>query len=79
MCFGFDVQGLAHPQAALVDEREVGAVTAVAEGASRRCDFLAGQDVGKGLRRVDLDLLPDVPDRARGGRGKECAGRRRPG
>ena len=58
---GLDGEGLAHAQSALVDDGEVGAVPAVAEGVEQECDFLPGQDVGKRLGALDADLLPDVP------------------
>jgi hypothetical protein len=58
---GTDVEGLAQTQAALIDEGEVGAVTAVAEGAQELGDFLAGEDVGQRLDALDPDLRPDLP------------------
>ena len=59
--FGADVEGFAHPQAALVDEGEVGFVAVVAEGAQELCDFTTGEDVGKRLLALDLDFSPDLP------------------
>jgi len=59
--FGADVKGLAEPQAALIDEGEVGAVTAVAKGAQELGDFLAGEDVGQWLDALDVDFRPDFP------------------
>ena len=58
---GADVEGLAETQAALIDEGEVGAVAAVAEGAQELGDFLAGEDVGQWLDALDLDFRPDLP------------------
>jgi hypothetical protein len=55
------VEGLAETQAALIDEGEVGAVAAVAEGAQELGDFLAGEDVGQWLDALDLDFRPDLP------------------
>ena len=45
----------------MVDEGEVGAVAAVAEGAQEEGDFVAGQDVRKGFFAFDFDLGPDLP------------------
>lgn len=59
--FRADVEGLAETQAALIDEGEVGAVAAVAEGAQELGDFLAGEDVGQWLDALDLDFRPDLP------------------
>ena len=59
--FGADVEGLAQAQAALIDEGEVGAVTAVAEGAQELGDFLAAEDVGQRLDALDVDFRPDFP------------------
>jgi hypothetical protein len=58
---GFDVEGLAHTQAALVDHGEVGAVSGVAKGAQQAGDFLAGEDVRERFLAADFDLLPDIP------------------
>jgi hypothetical protein len=55
------VEGLAHTQAALVDQGEVGAVSGVAKGPQQTGDFLAGEDVRKGFLTADFDLLPDIP------------------
>ena len=41
---GADVEGFAHPQAAVVDEGEVGLVAVVAEGGQEFGDLLAGED-----------------------------------
>ena len=59
--FGADMQGLAEAQAALIDEGEVGAVAAVAEGAQELGDFLAGEDVGQRFDALDVDFRPDFP------------------
>jgi hypothetical protein len=56
-----DVEGLAEAQAALIDEGEVGAVTAVTEGAQELGDFIAGEDVGQRLDARDFDFRPDLP------------------
>lgn len=56
-----DVEGLAETQAALIDEGEVGAVTAVAKGAQELGDFLAGEDVGQWLDALNVDFRPDLP------------------
>jgi hypothetical protein len=58
---GADLKGFAQAQAALIDEGEVGAVTAVAEGAQEFGDFLAGEDVGQWLDALDVDFRPDFP------------------
>ena len=58
---GPDMQRLAQAQAALIDEGEVGAVTAVAEGAQELGDFLAGEHVGQRLDALDIDFRPDLP------------------
>jgi hypothetical protein len=58
---GADVERLAHAQAALVNEGEVGAVAAVAEGAQQLGDLASGEDVGQGILALDLDLRPDFP------------------
>ena len=44
--FGANMEGLAHAQAAVVDEGEVGAVASAAEGGEEFGDFFAGEDVG---------------------------------
>ena len=77
--FGADVEGLAQAQAALIDEGEVGAVTAVAEGAQELGDFLAAEDVGQRLDALDCGFSPRFSTSCRGGRGRRCAGRRRLG
>jgi hypothetical protein len=59
--FGADVEGFAEAQAALIDEGEVGAVTAVAKGPQELGDFLAGEDVGQRLDALDVDFRPDLP------------------
>lgn len=59
--FRADVEGLAEPQAALIDEGEVGAVAAVAKGAQELGDFLAGEDMRERLDALDADLRPDFP------------------
>lgn len=59
--FRADVEGLAQAQPALIDEGEVGAVTAVAEGAQELGDFLTGEDVGQWLDALDVDFCPDFP------------------
>jgi hypothetical protein len=55
------VERLAHPQPALIDEGEVGAVAAVAEGAEQPGDLAAGEDVGQRILAFDPDLRPDLP------------------
>jgi hypothetical protein len=59
--FRADVEGLAETQTTLIDEGEVGAVAAVAEGAQELGDFLAGEDVGQRLDALDVDFRPDLP------------------
>ena len=59
--FRADVERFAEAQAALIDEGEVGAVTAVAKGAQEAGDFLAGEDVGQWLDALDVDFRPDFP------------------
>lgn len=51
----------AQAQSALIDEGEVGAVTAVAKGAQELGDFVAGKDVGQRLDTLDVDFRPDFP------------------
>ena len=58
---GADVEGFAHPQAAVVDEGEVGLVAVVAEGGQEFGDLLAGEDVGQWFLAPNLDLAPDLP------------------
>ena len=44
--FGFDVDGLAQSQSTLIDERTIGTVASIAEGAQEAVDFLAGENIG---------------------------------
>lgn len=59
--FRTDVECFAQAQSALIDEGEVGAVTAVAKGAQELGDFVAGKDVGQRLDTLDVDFRPDFP------------------
>jgi len=43
---GFDVDGLAQSQSTLIDERAIGTVASIAEGAQEAVDFLAGENIG---------------------------------
>lgn len=58
---GFDVDGLAQAQPALVNDSEVGAVATVAKGAQKQRHFSTRKNVGERFGSVDPDLLPDVP------------------
>ena len=61
MSLGRMWMGLAHPQAAVVDEGEVGLVAVVPKGGQESGDFLAGEDVGQRFLAPDPDLAPDLP------------------
>ena len=58
------MNGFAETQAAVIDEGEVGAVTAVAKGTQELGDFVAGEDVGQWLDARDFDFCPDFPSLA---------------
>lgn len=45
----------------MVDEREVGAVTAFAKGVEQRQSFIAGEHTRQRLPAQELGLAPDVP------------------
>lgn len=58
---GFDGEGFAQTQSALIDDGAEGAVASVAEGAKESRHFSAGEDVRKRLLALDADFFPDVP------------------
>lgn len=59
--FGFDLEGFAHAQSALIEKGEVGAVTSVLKGAQEAGDFFSSEDLREGFFAFDFDLGPDLP------------------
>ena len=59
--FGADAVALRQAESALIHDGEEGAVSAIAKGAQKEVDFLAGEDVRKRFFASDFDLGPDLP------------------
>lgn len=58
---GLDGKSLADAQAALIQDGEEGTVAAIVECPQQQGDFIAGQDMGKWLLTLDVNLFPDIP------------------
>ncbi len=58
---GVNLKGFGHAETTMVDEGEVGSVSAVMKGVEEECDFVAGENLGERFVTLDFDFRPNFP------------------